>query len=52
MQLIAPVVPPLAVATIYCLWQRIQMFHRQRQQTLRERVAYMLWCCAMEDERN
>ena len=50
MQMITPVVPTLAVATIYCLWMRVQMWQHRRQRVLRERVAYMLWCAANEDE--
>lgn len=49
MQAIAPIVPTLAVAAIYCLWQRIQVMHSRRQRILRERVAYMLWCAAREE---
>ena len=50
MQMIAPLVPTLAVATIYCLWFRALMTHSRRQRALRERVAYMLWCTANESE--
>jgi len=50
MQMIAPVVPTLAVATIYCLWMRIRMWQNRRQRRIRERVAYMLWCAANEDD--
>ena len=50
MQMIAPLVPTLAVATIYCLWVRAFLTHSRRQRALRERVAYMLWCAANEGE--
>jgi hypothetical protein len=44
-------VPTLTVAAIYCLWLRAYMYERQqRQQKLRERVAYMLWTAAMEND--
>ncbi len=49
MQMIAPLVPTLAVATIYCLWNRVRMEYARRHRLLRERVAYMLWCAAMDD---
>jgi hypothetical protein len=48
MGMIAPVFPTLAIAAIYCLWFRVYQLHLQRQRTLRERVAYMLWCAANE----
>lgn len=50
MQAIAPMIPTLAVATIFCLWQRVQMMQQKRNRLLRERVAYMLWCAANEDD--
>lgn len=50
MQLVAPYVPTLAVAAIYCLWRRARELHMWRQRILRERVAYMLWCAATEDD--
>lgn len=50
MQMIAPIMPTLAVATIYCLWMRAYMTQTRRQRVLRERVAYMLWCAAHEGE--
>ncbi len=48
MQAIAPLVPTLAVAAIYCLWMRTFLTQSRRQRVLRERVAYMLWCAANE----
>jgi hypothetical protein len=50
MQMIAPLVPTIAVATIYCLWMRAFMTHTRQRRVLRERVAYMLWCAANESE--
>jgi len=50
MQLLAPYIPTLAVAAIYCLWYRAYDFHKRRQRVLRERVAYMLWVAAHEAE--
>jgi hypothetical protein len=41
-------VPTLAVATIYCIWWRVLRHEQRRQQSLRERVAYMLWVAAQE----
>jgi len=48
MDMIAPLVPTLAVAAIYCLWFRVYLVEAQRSRRLRERVAYMLWCAAQE----
>ncbi len=48
MEMIAPVMPTLAVAAIYCLWFRVYQIQMQRLRALRERVAYMLWCAASE----
>ena len=45
---LAQSVPTLAVAMIYCLWFRAEMYRRHRLQRLRERVAYMLWSAATE----
>jgi hypothetical protein len=50
MQLLAPMFPTLAVATIYCLWFRANQDFIRRQRTLRERIAYMLWCAAHEGD--
>lgn len=50
MQAVAPLVPTLAVATIYCLWMRAFLTQSRRHRLLRERVAYMLWCAANEGE--
>jgi hypothetical protein len=36
----------LAVAAIFYTYRTYQDFFLQRQKTLRERVAYMLWCAA------
>lgn len=48
MEILAPCVPTLAVAVIYCLWYRVHDFQQRRQRVLRERVAYMLWVAATE----
>lgn len=51
MEMIAPIVPAvptLAVAAIYCLWYRAYQVQLRQQRTLRERIAYMLWCAAGE----
>jgi hypothetical protein len=50
MEMIAPIVPTLAVAAIYCLWFRAYLFEAHRNRRLRERVAYMLWCAAHETD--
>jgi hypothetical protein len=39
-------VATLAVAIIYCLWRTDFEIRIRREQTLRERVAYMLWTVA------
>ena len=46
--ILAQTFPTLAVAVIYCLWYRARLDIVRRQQTLRERVAYMLWCAVDE----
>jgi len=43
MQLIIATLPTLAVAGIYCVWRRAYETQVRREQTLRERVTYMLW---------
>jgi hypothetical protein len=48
MQVFAQAFPTIAVAMIYCLWHRVHVIQLRRTQTLRERVAYMLWCAATE----
>jgi hypothetical protein len=35
-----------AVAGIHCIWRAYCDWLKKRQQTLRERVAYMLWMAA------
>jgi len=47
MQPLLPVLPTLAVAMVYCLFdmhRRLQL--RRKQQQLRSRVTYMLWMAA------
>ncbi len=39
-----------AVSTIYIVWQNYRQVIDRRQQALRSRVAYMLWCAANRDE--
>jgi hypothetical protein len=46
--ILAQAFPTLAVAVIYCLWYRARLDVERRHRTLRERVAYMLWCAAEE----
>lgn len=41
---------PIAVATIYTLWHIHYRTIQQQRQTLRERVAYMLWMAAQQAE--
>ncbi len=48
MQLIIATLPTFAVATIYCVWRRVYEAQLRREQTLRERVAHMLWVIATE----
>jgi len=48
--ILAETVPTLAVAAIYCVWFRAYMEQVQRDRTLRERIAYMLWTAAHETE--
>jgi hypothetical protein len=50
MEMLAPFVPTLAVAAIYCVWFRTYLKEVHKSQRLRERVAYMLWCAAHEAE--
>jgi hypothetical protein len=46
MQMIAFSYPTLAVSTIYGVWLAYRRALLQRERTLRERVAYMLWVLA------
>jgi hypothetical protein len=46
MPLISLSAPTLAVALIYCIWQRYCQARLRQERTLRERVAYMLWVMA------
>ena len=43
-------VPTLAVSIIFCLYDLARRACRQRQRRLRERVTYMLWVMAHQDE--
>ena len=43
MDLVYGSVATLAVAIIYCLWHAYLAVDVRRRQTLRERVAFMLW---------
>lgn len=36
----------LAVAGLFYTWRAYHQAQAQREQTLRERVAYLLWTCA------
>ncbi len=40
----------LAVAVIFYSWRAWQQTHHRRQRILRERVAYMLWVVANQEE--
>lgn len=40
-----------AVSTIYIIWNKYRHVMDRREQTLRSRVAYMLWCAANRDEK-
>jgi len=40
----------LAVSIIFYTWQLYSQIRVQKQRTLRERVAFMLWVMANEDE--
>jgi hypothetical protein len=46
MHLLSLSAPTLAVTFIYCIWQRYALFQFDRERSLRERVAYMLWVMA------
>ena len=46
--ILAQTFPTIAVAVIYCLWYRAHLDVARRKRTLRERVAFMLWCAAEE----
>jgi hypothetical protein len=48
MQLIIATAPTFGVAIIYCFWRRMYAAQLLREQTLRERVSYMLWVMAGE----
>jgi hypothetical protein len=41
----------LAVASIFYTWRAWQQTQYQRERTLRERVAYMLWIMATREEQ-
>jgi len=43
MQMISGQVAAIAVTAIYGIWRLYAQSHFQRQRTLRERVALMLW---------
>jgi hypothetical protein len=43
-------VPTLAVSIIFCLYDLARRAGLQRQRRLRERVTYMLWVMAHQDE--
>jgi len=43
-------VPTLAVSIIFCLYDLARRACRQRQRRLRERVTYMLWVMANQDD--
>jgi hypothetical protein len=43
-------VPTLAVSAAYCIWNAYRMAMLRRDRVLRDRVAYMLWTAAGEDE--
>jgi hypothetical protein len=45
LQLITCNLACVAIAAIYCTWRRVDL-KRQKRDTLRERVAYMLWVAA------
>lgn len=38
----------VAIATIFCIWRKYHDYMLRREQTMRQRVAYMLWMMAME----
>jgi hypothetical protein len=42
--------PAVTVSTIYCLYDACRREKRRRERLLRERVAYMLWVMASEDD--
>jgi hypothetical protein len=53
MQPILATVPALSVSAIFCLYHAYCQFlvrSERRQRRLHERVAYMLWVMATEDE--
>ncbi len=39
-----------AVSTIYIVWQNYRQLMARRERILRERVTYMLWCAANQEE--
>jgi hypothetical protein len=41
----------LTVAALYYLWRSLDRAQRRREQTLRQRVAYMLWSLAERGDR-
>jgi hypothetical protein len=42
--------PALTIAAVYCAYEACLRARRRRQRVLRERVAFMLWVMAHEDE--
>jgi hypothetical protein len=46
MELLALCYPTLAISVIYCVWQGYLRHRIQRERTLRDRVAWLLWTVA------
>jgi hypothetical protein len=50
MQPVLPSAAALAVAVIFYSWRAWQQFNDRRQRNLHQRVAYMLWVVAHQEE--
>ncbi len=50
MQAIYGSITTLAVAMIFCVWRAYAQTEQQRERTLHERVAYLLWVMATQVE--
>lgn len=50
LQPVIAALPTLAIATVYCFWQIYEVARKQKERRLRERVTWMLWVMAQEEE--
>ena len=50
LQPVLAALPTLAVATVYCFWHLYEAALKKKERRLRERVTWMLWVMAQEEE--